>query len=1053
MKITKTIGKENFDKLYLGKQIPEQYSLNGKDINTRCWVDDCRFLFVKNDQDGLVYCYVQPDITKSAVLISKATEEKALNVFKGNQKFVASINMTNATTALKESLFEMQSQPDFMKMFASVAKTASAKSQAVVLNQTSNATSNTNNNTKAKREEDYMNMINEMIAEGIEMKDEIADLKKQNEEFNAEKGELVTKLGNLKTALEEEQDYVLLLNDEHNKEIEALLEEASSYIDKRNEYADQLAEAYKNYDALGEDYEALEKAKKDLENEYNSLGEDFKNLYKDFTRMKKSNARNSTSFRHALDEIKRLNDQIEMQIFAFNMIGGAQKEERDFAVHNLRAQNKATQNNAEKAAVEQKESYKQNLLKVLSDKKVSQTKLVKTLQAFEELSKQHQDLLDKYQNDYQQMLTLVDTVLELEEKNNTLSEENKMAKELIFKKAEEIVKDTNENKEKMYELTAKADQKNKEKRIYLAVGPHWEAAQRLEGKTGKDYNTLYVIEGGDPSGVQDKDGVVMKLEDILTDADLREIYNIRAVKRIRVDKDNNAKVEYYDTKTQLFTGKEVLKSNFVIEAKDVNADSLKTWVADNYDATANKVVTVAPTFKTTKVLKYASIFASAALVAGTLTFESVRAWGGPNEAEQAQNYGKSQIETFVENLNEAENGSLFQYAPAVDEFGNVLSYTKVVNGQGVAVEGNKVDAIGNANKVFYDKADNKVIINTYTQESFWGKLRNYKEDTLVGAAYQLGAEVVEELSENNVPVYTFEENSSVKKPLYVYLNFASENTDYSNRDAMLAYLKENGYSNKLAEKITAAYEEGFSSGLENGLSNKVNEIIGSTDVVTPELPPVSFTSQDTKNAIVDKVTETTLHGKQYTADELHVIYSDLDTDGEQVMFVAANKDGATGVNTNKYLYKIVLGDGSNEITSENLNETIANASEVTESVKLEFMFKDQAQFGNAVNRFYSKISAGSVAYVSDYALGQTENGYCIEPTLTIYNVETETIEEQNSKYVVSVDASKNSSITEMCALALLGDYGYYDKKGIYSIAPTTQSTAVKTYSDNDRELN
>ena len=77
MKITKTLGKEKFDKLFFGKEIPDQYTIGSQDINTRYWVDDCRFLFVKNDEDGLVYCYVQPDISKPAVLVSKETEEKA----------------------------------------------------------------------------------------------------------------------------------------------------------------------------------------------------------------------------------------------------------------------------------------------------------------------------------------------------------------------------------------------------------------------------------------------------------------------------------------------------------------------------------------------------------------------------------------------------------------------------------------------------------------------------------------------------------------------------------------------------------------------------------------------------------------------------------------------------------------------------------------------------------------------------------------------------------------------------------------------------------------
>lgn len=1050
MKITKTLGKENFDKLYFGKQIPDCYSLNGKDINTRFWIDDCRFLFVKNDQDGLVYCYAQPDISKPAVLISKATEEKALNVFKGTQKFVASINMTSETSELKNILFEMQDQPDFMKMFISATKSAVAQQSVAAQNgivSSSPANTASAGSTNANNE-DYADLINTMIAEGMEMKEEIANLKAKNEELTAERDSLVQKLVDLKKALEDEEEISKLIDGEYQKEIKTLYEEASSYIDQRDELAGQLEEVYKNYQTLGNDFEEIEKAKSEIEKENVELQKQLASLYKDFAKMKNANSRNANCFRHALDEIESLNQTIKMENFIFDGFFKAVEEDRDFSVKRLRAENEVNQNNAKQFADSKIEMYKRNLLSVLKDKNLSQQRLSAVLADFDELNTKYQELEEKYKGDNQQLLEIVEMALDLEEKNKTLT----------FEKAEKIVAATNENKSKMYELTAKADEKNKEKRIYLAVGPHWEEAQRSDEEEtyGKDHSTLYVIEGGDPSAVKDSNDNVMKLQDVLTDPALREIYNIHAVKRIKVDKEHNAQIEYYDTKTtkSLFgKTKEVLKSNYIFEAKDVDAEDLKFWVTEHYDANAEKVKVVSPTFKSQKILKYASIFAGVALVAGTLTFESVRAWGGPNEADAARDFGREQITDFTFRLDLVEKGSLFQYTPALDDAGNELSYVKIVNGEEIAVKGNQVKAIGAASRVFYNNADNKLVIKPYTQQSFWGKLRDYEEETILGAAYQLGAEVVAELSENNVPVYNFEEDSNVKKPLYVYLNFASENKDYSDRSLMVEYLKENGYSAKLAEKITEAYENGFASGLENGLSNKVNEIIGTTDVITPEIPPLSFSDQETKTAIADKLATTTMHGKQYTSDELHVIYSDLDTDGQQVLFVAANKEGSTGVNANKYLYKIVLGDGEEEITSENINEAISNSEEISESVKLEFMFKDQNQFGSAVNKFYSKISEGSVAYVSNYALGQTENGYYVEPTLTVYNANTKTIEVQNSKYVVSVDASQNSSITEMCALALLGDYGYYDQKGIYSVAPTTQSVVAVLYNDNDRELN
>ncbi len=626
---------------------------------------------------------------------------------------------------------------------------------------------------------------------------------------------------------------------------------------------------------------------------------------------------------------------------------------------------------------------------------------------------------------------------------------------VVLKKKEEIDADTNANKKaNKGKVLRLVNSDGGEFPVYLAVGPHADEKMRAEGKTGKDYQSLYVITGGDPRTQKDKDGNIIDIEKVLVDEKLRETLKIRCVKEIQFDKKGNAKIVCYDKDK-----KGNFVANFSHQVKDVKVVKTKDdevtmpeWVKTNYGEGKAKEVKalgfIPSTLKANKILKGVALATSAVLVAGALTFGGLVGWGGKDQSEAAKEHGAKRIEAFVDGL-QTEDKSLFQYAEAYDANGNRVYYEKTVNGQKVLVAGNKITAIGNADRVFYKGAEGKVEIPVYKQQGIWGQLRKYDEPTILGAAYQLGVEVVSELTANGVPVY--KETGGQKLPVYTYLNNANV-SDYSQgspedqRSSMVDYLTENGNSKELAEKIVASYEEGFKSGLNNGLSNKVENIIGSNDVVTPEVPSVSFVDPATKTAIADKVASKTLQGKKYSADELHVVYSDLDTDGgEQVLFVMASKEA-----DNKYLYKIVLGDGSKEITSENINEAIANAEEVTESIKLEVMFKAD-KYAAATANYYDKNASGSIAYVSNYALSQNGNSFSVTPTITVYN--SGVITEDTAKYTVQVAAGAQSSITEMCAVALLSDYGYFDDKNIYVAAPIIEAKATsKVYNDNEKTL-
>lgn len=1019
--IKKSLTKKEFESLFKNRDlISDQQTISDKAFDSRYEVDGCKFLFVKNDNDGLIYCYFKAETQRNAVLISKSTLDNALNIYKGS-RFLKSANISEKDSALVDALSEMQRQPEFMQVFATAAKTATAEAQALIAPKAEPAKED-----PKTIQVSYVSKVNQLIGENMKKlskKNSVESLKEQRSYLVEQRDNLVEKLADLKAKLEDEQAYASLLqsdNENRGKEVMDMLAEATLYIEQKEAAERELDEVYKNYQALGLSYEALEAEKKALENDNKWLGKQLGKFSQDFQRMSLSNGRNRLIADYASAEVEKLQKRLEKNQVKTQVKVSALRKERNAAYDRISAlQTQVKAGQREYARLHNADVEK-----------------------FEEVFNLCNSLTSTVKKQDRELLELMEAYMLVEEENVALKEENASIK---LKKAERIAADVNENETKVYRLTGLDEEP-----VFLAVGPHYNKSMRRDGKTGRDYQTLYMIKGGDPTRVLDANGNIMAIEDVLVDENLRSSLDIHGVNEIKVGTDGKAKIYYYDRNR-----KGEVSSDYIKEVKDVEYFSeLSGWVERNYGVgkvSQVKVFGVSSKLKTPKVLKAAAIIAAIGLTAGAATFAGFKGWGGPNEIEKAKETGRKQISAFVDGL--AENQTLFQYTPALDEYGNRIKYVKTVSGQEVAVSGNSITAIGNANRVFYNEAEGKVVIDEHKQQNFWGKLKNYKEETIEGAAYQLGAEVVEELSANNVPVYSLSAKSSQKQPLYVYLNFAAENSDYSSRSAMLAYLKSNGYSANLAEKITTAYEEGFVSGLENGLSNKVEQMIGKEDVVTPEVPPVEFTEVSTKTAISNKVAATTLQGKKYSADELHVVYSDLDTDGEQVLFVMANKEGQTGVNANKYLYKIVLGDGATQIDSTNVNEAINNAETVTESIRLDFMFKNE-KYKAAVDNFNAKNEEGSIAYVSNYALTQDGNSYSVTPTLTIYNDLSKTVTEESAKYSVKVKSGETaSSVTAMCAVALLGDYGFFDENNLYSAIPVSETKAYSAvYADNGKEL-
>lgn len=1016
-----------FEKLYNGNDIPKQYAISGKQIDTRQEVDGCRFLFVENETDKTVYCYFQGGDDEKAVMISKGTLDNALNIYakaRGRDKFVKSANVSSGTSII-DDLVEMQKQPEFMKAFASATKKSITK---------------TNQQVKDDKQlviQTNKNIGGEMEREMQRMSAQVSSLKGQRHYLVNQRNKLINSVVDLKTRLEQEE----VDSAKAVREISKLIAEGVKYLEERDAAMLEKDEAEKDLAYLRKDYERLEAEKeadaKAYEKENKAFAKMYKELWKDFLNMKHSNTRNSQNYRAALEQISVLQNQVS---------GLERRFEKSTVKVQARVQNLRKQN---AVLIDRVSSLKKNVDYAERSAQKVVEKLLAQIVENGNLKKENAKLKAELEEVVSELIRV-----EQEGSKNYAAEKAALQAKLAsvlaenstlkIERAKKVAAAVTENYAKTYQLHAKDGSSY----VYLAVGPHYEVRRRTPGQSNTSDKNLYVISGGDPTNVKDQNGNIIPLTEVLVDPQLRGNLEIHGVKEIVADKKGFAKVKYYDAKKKLFKSAKVVSSNNVVDVKDVDAGKLNTWIQKNYGK--NKVRTTNPTLKTQKALKVVSIIAAASLVAGGSGFGVAKAWGGPNEYEQANNYGKQQIEAFVDSL--GQNETLFQYAPEYDAQGNAVKYTKTVNGQNQAIEGNKITAIGHANRVFFNDADRKVDIEAYKQENFWGKLKNYETQTVEGAAYQLGAEVVEELIAKNVPTYKIGENGE-KSPLYLYLNYAADNSNYSNRDQMINYLAENGYAN--AEKMVAAYEEGFKSGFENGLSNNVDKVIGSEDVVNPpvEKPVIEYNAQETKAAITAKVATTTLHGADYTADELHVVYSDLDADGtEQVIFVAANKSGATGANLNKYLYKVVLGNGSSEINVENINSVISNATEVTENIKMDYIFK-AAKYADSLANYNEELAESSTAYVSNYGLSQSGNTYSVAPTITVYDANTQTIKEESAKYSVSVEAGKNSSVTEMCALAILGDYGYFDAKGIYTTTPLSNTaTYSKTYSDNDKVL-
>lgn len=1039
MKIEKkTLGCRQFDKLYKSKDlIPDEFTISDKTIASRYESEGCRFLFVQNETDGLVYCYFQPSEKDRAVMITRGTVDKALNIYRGT-KFLQSINVNDENVAIAEALSEMQSQPDFMVMFAQVAKKATVVAQSAIVEELEPTTSV----IAEEKETRFVEEVNNLIGEGMRMKKSmtVEGLLQQRTYLVGQRDELLGKYALLEAQVEQGKADLATA--------EELLEETSKYVDALADLREQYAILEGNYDQLGKDYLALEAEKEEMERahakEIKKFGKMYKQLWTKFVGVKQANSRNSAGARAGVEAYAELSEEnVELGhkfLELFEKFAAIEKElgrtKAQFAVtgehlHDTRMQYRASQEQvaqersrvAELSKKLKKSEAEYTALKTLNETQLAE--LVGKCLAISGTERITDDDLLEILNAFQLMAA----------KNKKLTDDLDATK---LKKAKDAAEDINKNKDKVFTLVKVGSE---EKPVYLVVGPHYdESMRKLAGKDGK---TLYVITGGDPTTQLDKDGNIIDIEDLLVDEEKRKELEIRAVHEIQYDKKGNAKIVYWDKDDK---GK--VSANYSLTVKDVDVAGMTKWVRDNYAEGKTKeikVLGISATLKTKKALKIATISFLSAIVIAACVIGHV-----PNKSAEAKEYGATKVTEFVMNLEDGK--SLFQYAPEVDAYGTQVNYVK---SDGTLVPGSKVTAIGSANGLFYKEADGKISVPVYKYNGFGGWFRDYSDETILGAAGQLGAEVVAELTKNNVPVYQLDEKGE-KQPIYCYLNDSTK-SDYASRDAMVKYLEANGYKEKFAKEIVAEYEKGFKSGLNNGLSNKVENIIGSNDVVTPEAPPVSFLESATQTAIANKIAANSIQGAKYSADEFVVVYSDLDTNGEQVLFVMANKKDengnfVTGTNANKYLYKIVLGDGSTEINATNINEAIANAKTVTESIKLDFMFK-AAKYAGVIENFYDKNAAGSIAYVSNYALSQAGETYTVSPTITIYNGETGIVTEESADYTVKVAAGEKSSITEMCAVALLSDYGYFDDKGIYVAEPINSSSAVaKVYSENERTL-
>lgn len=402
-----------------------------------------------------------------------------------------------------------------------------------------------------------------------------------------------------------------------------------------------------------------------------------------------------------------------------------------------------------------------------------------------------------------------------------------------------------------------------------------------------------------------------------------------------------------------------------------------------------------------------------------------------DKSDAARNYGKEQAAQAVQTLstasrkasrataNNAETkGVLFNFV--TDEYGNVT-----------------VSSFAGLNNALTKEYKNYKSGLGYFKYGFKQNAQ-YEKMTKAGIGEELGYSAAKELAENNVDL----KNGS---KIDVYYPVATTNTveEAKNRQTFIDYLT--GY-----QGYTAAEAEEFANAYDRTYKNTVDElnkegIGGNGETVDPK---VDYTASDIKEAVLSALRKYNLANKNLTADQINIVYSNL-TD-EDVLFATSG----TSDNMNKFIYKIDLKDNTIE-TNEQLCESILDAEGVKKGTRAGIFFAGMSGAERALQNYYDEYNydnglQNSVAYVTDYDLSQEGENYVSSPNLIMVRDGATSIEERAAGNEVTVKAGANSSISEMAALAILGEYGYRGNENYAVSENDGASNAI--YDNNQREV-
>lgn len=515
-----------------------------------------------------------------------------------------------------------------------------------------------------------------------------------------------------------------------------------------------------------------------------------------------------------------------------------------------------------------------------------------------------------------------------------------------------------------------------------------------DGEETKPIDFSVAQKAGELNGILDKGGVV--------------------IHRVRTDVKNRFTFKCYNENSKL--------SFFKKQGVD-KLDGLKSW-AETHEKRFidnHKIQRIKPSILARKVL----VLCTAAVVAAVGVLVLSSAYTGADKKDAAMDAGRSQI---VQSIDQLGGQTLFQY----DEAGMPIR-------------------VGGLHKLIQSE------IKTYKQKN-WGWAKDYTNETIEGAAQQVAQQVVEELLAKSKETGAFKianYNVATEKfeAIIIYATNPQWNPDQLyNRDAMIDYLVEIGYSKDEANLFVETYEETYTKVVVDEMS-KDHEIGG--DVIDPgiqpEEPVLDLNSADIKSAISSAISSLTPNGGSISADKLNLCYVDYTFDEE-------NNQQVIFANAGNYIYKIDLTNGgqnqSKILSNDELIERIMTSKNVVEGIKADAFFKSLKVDASLKAFADSYKHAGKVSaaefYITDLTLVQDGDRLTLKPTLIAVRDNGESVEEIGLNSV-SVSPEADSSIKDMAALSTLGNFGVFDKNGNYLVNQDGEING-KIYDSNDLEI-